>query len=575
MCNERALPVGQNEHGTVRHIPECPEDPDIPSRDRWMERHPGLITCRDDYHGPSVHKMVKSFRNGRYQHFMFLGICGFVICNHCDKEILLVDPWPTHFSYWSRVNALQPIVDRHPEPSRRELTEDSLRATEARERIADLATFLRFAVQQEYKLSGILVSHLHFDHAEDIISLLELIAAEEGYSSEGHPLRDKLHDYRYRDHNGLEYYFSGPPVPMDKLPKICCDYDSMIYFLTYNFYVPYSDIDIHGNDEINIPTGSGAHRGPRYWVGNTDLKARLDWLHRRRQRRHREENETETWRAIKNHYAAAHLIPGSAGVVDNDRWYEINVGGRRLHYDDSYNNSLENEADRCKAGQQCNFFALDNFMITPYIWDHMNTGMWKTRRPCQDEQGAGFLQRMSAFMISHRSPNVVGAKRTFIIGSMGAMSQRYTQALAGSLPSIQTDLLIIAVTTLHPLTGMWYHRERDDFLHFLTEFIDVRDAVMLTHFEEFVREISSTNKYRAGFWEAILNGDLNLDDSDEEYRPPFIEDLLQVARRNGRTCFQTLFDRNRYYTLVRHGFEITIPTDPITFKRQENEYYRF
>ena len=574
MSNERDLPVGQAEYGTLRQIPECPEDPDGPSRDRWMENCQGFLRGEGDARRPSPFKMIKSFRNGRYQHLMFLGICGFIICNHCDKEILLVDPWPTHFSYWSRVNWLQEVITVGRE-ARRNLDEETGRAAEARERIADLATFLRSAVQQEYKLSGILISHMHFDHAEDIILLLELLAAREGYDPEGHPLRDMLHDYRYRNHDGLEFYLSGPPVPVDQLPKICSDYDSMIYFLTYHFHVPYSDIDIHGNDDVSVATGSGAHQEQRYWLGNRDLKARLDWLQGRRRRRQREENETETWRAVRERYAGADQIPSSTGVVDNDRWYEINIAGGRLHYDDNYNNSLENEAARRKAGEQCTFFTLDNFMITPYVWDHMNTGVWKTRRPCQDEQGAGFLQRMTAYLISHRSPNITGAKRTFIIGSMGAMSRRFTQALSASFPSIQCDLLILAVTKLHPLINMWYHQERDDFLHSVTEAVDVRDAVILTHFEEFVREIASTNKYRADFVEAILNGGVDFDESDEEYRPPFIENLLQVAQRNGRDRYQTLFDRNRYYTLVRHGFEIRLPSDPLTFRRQENSYYRF
>ena len=110
MSNDRDLPVGQADYGTVRHIPECPEDPDRPSRDRWKESCQGFLRGEGDERRPSPFKMAKSFRNGRYQHLMFLGICGFVICNHCDKEILLVDPWPTYFSYWSRVNLVQEMI---------------------------------------------------------------------------------------------------------------------------------------------------------------------------------------------------------------------------------------------------------------------------------------------------------------------------------------------------------------------------------------------------------------------------------------------------------------------------------
>lgn len=603
MCNGNSDNVdlaSGDDYGTIIRVPPCPEDPEQPHRDLWIEKFEGILGSNGE---PDENRMIHSFRNGRYQHLMFLGTCGYVICNHCDREILLVDPWPTHFSHWTRVTWIQALFDGHHEPSRRELTEESLRAEKARQRIADLASFLRSAVWQGYILSGILVSHMHFDHAEDVPLLLELLAARGSTRHAGD--HDGIHyDVVYEDHRGLEYWLNGNPVPVEELPRICCDYDTLIYLLTYGFYHPYTEISIHTDELI---------RNRDYWYGNRHLERILD---ERLEREHREDpnhftnKASQTWARVKSQYifspqnsSNALIQPDAANSSDlnqnsaHPKWIEISVQRQRLHYDDSYNVSLDNESQRCRAGQQCDFFTLDNFLITPYVWDHMNTGVYKRRQRASDNQSAGHLQRITAYMISHKSPNVIGAKRTFIIGGMGEMSVRYTQALADTLPSITTDLLILAATRFHPVFNTWYDEERDDALSFLGRYITVRDAVIFTHFEEFVREIATPTIYVEDFRATILNegmpgtgrmGEIQqhyyyrhrLDDGLEVIRPrlqnipshlPLIEDLRRRSQSYNR-----LFERNRFYVLVRHGFEIIdFPSDPIVFRNQNNEFHSF
>lgn len=603
MCNGNSdnvdLALG-DDHAAVSRVPPCPEDSEQPHRDLWMERCEGILGSNGE---PDENRMIHSFRNGRYQHIMFLGICGYVICNHCDKEILLVDPWPSHHSEWT---GTIPTADPRP------LMNGS---TDAKQRLADLASFLRNAAggnqEDRYTLSGILLSHMHFDHSEDIVVLLELMAAQ----TESVASFDDVGTYT--DHLGRIYSLAGPPIEIDSLPKICCDYDTLIYLLTYYFYVPYDTISIDGNEvfrpqgrirQWERAQGGRIRQRQRYWYGNEELEEVLyararTCIEDRRDRiwnRHGPNGvmSTAIWAQVQRRYT---LVPGTE-LVDNDSWLEIsavdtNGVQQRLHYDDSYNAYLEEESQRCRAGQRCDSFTLDNFLITPYVWDHMNTGPWKRRQMAVDGQAAGHLQRITAYMISHNSPNVIGAKRTFIIGSMGEMSERYTQALADTLPSITTDLLIIAVTKFHPAIGMWYDEERDDALSFLGRYITVRDAVIFTHFEEFIREIATPAKYVEDFRAIFLNegmpgtgrmGEIQqhyyyrhrLDDGLEVIRPrlqniPSHLPLLEDLRRRSRS-YNRLFERNRFYVLVRHGFEIIdFPSDPIVFKNQRNEFHSF
>lgn len=81
---------GSDIHNTIRPA-------NCPAREGWRE------IC-DGFHSggrPDHDRLTRSFTNGCYQQILFLGVSGFVICNHWDKEILLVDPWPTYASFWT------------------------------------------------------------------------------------------------------------------------------------------------------------------------------------------------------------------------------------------------------------------------------------------------------------------------------------------------------------------------------------------------------------------------------------------------------------------------------------------
>lgn len=500
-----------------------------PTIDRWDETGEGILGGQD----ASRNRIVRSFRNGCYQHLMFVGICGFVICNHCDKEILLLDPWPTFHSRWT---GLIPTVDPRP------LTNQN---TEAKERIANLATFLRNAVAMGYTLSGILLSHMHFDHADDIPLLLELLAAD---------------TENYTDHNGRQFLLSGPAVDVEALPQICCDYDTLIYYLAYYFYVPYRNITIHGDAE--------RRRGPTcYWYGNTELRDRLD----QQERSGYALRSTEAWDAVKNRYLFIRqqerivpFIPQPEGIVrDNPCWREINVNGQRLHYDDSFNILLD-EDERCQAGRQCEPFKLGNFSITPYVWDHMNTGAFKLYQRAIDEQSAGDLQRTTAYMIQHSSSQ--NAKRTFVIGSAGEMNEQWTDAIVETLPDIETDLLVQSIVDSHPGPFMHFRFQTNAMQECMTNHIKVNDALIFAHFEEFVREVADRGQFLEGFDEAV------------SYNLRVLRSKIQDRREEGNTqqadCYDQLIQNNRLYVLGRRGpgFEVPYPNDPLEFEEEENEF---
>ena len=133
-----------------------------------------------------------TFRNGRFQHIIWLGVNGYVIINHfAPREILLVDPWPSYRRF------------------------DLFRGTPSpRGRLLYLANWLRARVAEGYHLSGILVSHQHFDHLDDIPAVLEMLAAPGNER-----IRLKNIDHRVA--------FTTPAVPNDQLPTVFADRLSM------------------------------------------------------------------------------------------------------------------------------------------------------------------------------------------------------------------------------------------------------------------------------------------------------------------------------------------------------------
>lgn len=587
---ESYAPVGEPA-ARIRRIPPCPEHPEHPGPDRWMETRSGVVRRHAP---PNPGRMLPSFRNGRYQQLLFLGVGGFIVCNHCDKEILLVDPWPTCFSYWTRVAWLQEVITVGRE-ARRDLTAETLserrrrsarygreRAGLARERIAHLASFLRKAVEREYSLSGILVSHMHFDHSDDIVRLLELLAAtiaeDSGDDPEVQAFRRRDSDDSigtYTDHQRRPFLLAGPPIDVQRLPKICCDYDTMIYLLTYGFYKNYNDIEIDGDVPVErtVMTGSGPTQErteSRFWSGNEDWK---DILDERISDSHDEpdhfiNSNNQTWQTVQQRYVdalSAIYRTGAQGggrqgvLIDNDSWLEISANRSRLHYDDTYNMWLD-EGDRCKAGQVGTEFELGNFEILPYVWDHSNTGCnWfgMKRRPGQADQTAGNLQRASAFMIWRK--DIEGAKRTFIVGSGGEMHSDFTGALAESMPEVETDVLVQAIlphlpsAILRSLSG--FDRQIPHYIDFMVRnirFGNAREAaVIFIHFEDFIRRVPDPEHYLESFRDSIGH---NLEVITEK-----VAQLRQEGLTSQADNYQSLLDRNRFYVLGRRGFEYNFP----------------
>jgi len=87
------------------------------------------------------------YENGRYQKILWLGVNSFMIINEPDREIFLVDPWP---SYAEETNTKTLGVEL-------------------------LTNWLIKAYNDGFKITGIIGTHEHFDHIADIpIIFIEL-----------------------------------------------------------------------------------------------------------------------------------------------------------------------------------------------------------------------------------------------------------------------------------------------------------------------------------------------------------------------------------------------------------------
>jgi len=600
--------IGANSTTTIRQVEPCPHDEQDNPIEEPNRTWPQGIRREDNGRADS-NQMVRSLRNGCYQHLMFLGVGGFVICNHCDHEILLVDPWTSYHSEWTRLipgkdaRPLKPMIEPVPETTDWDNRDGTViddhyqayvenvqeqnrqrvsEAEHARSRLADLASFLRRSVSLGYHLTGILLSHMHFDHAEDIPVLLELLAADVNPTNG-----------TYTDHRGLPFTLGDPAVRGDSLPRIYCDYDSIIYLLTYGFYMDYRNLQIDGGNDMINPPGIRVRRQPRYWFGNEAL---LDELNRRLRERFRQPIQdpdnpipnpdnpinvtTDAWTHVKELYR---FQPSATPNEQENKWYEITGGQGRLHYDDSYNLTLEDESTRCFAGQQGTPFEAGNYRVIPYVWDHSNTGCcWfgaKEAHRAQDDQTAGSLQRCSTFMISRN--NVEGAKRTFLLGSGGKMAQGWTRHFEE--PNIETDLLIQAILPrwmgLATLVAS-FRRQIHRYIEYMVKHITVREAAVFVHFEDFISRVPSLTEFADDFdgavpynlrwlWREVLQAENDSreteDDESETGQAQAGNNQTDqtnnedAQRRERLRCYRLLFERNRIYVMKRSGFECPFP----------------
>ena len=375
-------------------------------KDRTMQ--PGNSTVKPGQPVP----WQQSVWNGRYQQISWLGVNGWIIVNHHDREILLIDPWPTY---------------------------DQTSAAGIG-RLKKLANFIRRgnALKQPYKLVGTLISHQHFDHTNDVVLLYRMLSATSSFKVEG----------------TVECRPTGKAIPYSELPPICCDYDSR-----------------------------------NHLCGQFD--------------------------ASKNKQ-----LSQTFGRVYCDKWIEV-VGrnNETLHYRDEYNKRQDKPL---KAGLLCKSFDLGHFHIQPFVWDHysimnLDAGWFGA---------AGNLQRQTAFHIWHR--DAPSPKKTFVSGSAGEMSKKYTESVRWyTNPKIKTDMLIQSIN------------DRESHMKHLLKYqqkcFQIRGHIVCSHWESFFTGPASRKKFKEDFFEAVV---------------PYIQSMKKTAAGK------------KVMVLGRRGFEFKYPLNP-------------
>lgn len=436
---------------------------------------------------------VKSLRNGYYQEIFWLGCSGFIIFNHHDKEILLVDPWSSYCSFWNSLDDRTIIPRKKHEDE--DYYEDMFKSETNNDlkRIEDLANTIRKHCNEKngYTLSGILLSHMHFDHADDIPLLLELLVKPAGkqYSSTG-LIFNNIQDN-----------------PIEKLPQICCDLDTRIYLKTH-----FWDVDISA---FKLP------KEPNYWNGKKKQKDLLStgYFYDCETRSHADKDPSylDAWKKIKKLYGNS-----------EDLFISIYTdGNKEPFYDDTYTLALKDK-EKAIPGTFAKPFNFNSFHIQPIIWDHMNTGPLKEINDELSDQKSGNCQRISAFIIQRR--NLPSAKKTLIIGSAGGMVESWTSPLPKSLKNskgekLEVDVLLqaiqgdnsidedswlrkFAIPIITPLilalledglNTLKYKEEVAKGWEFITNNIKVNDFIAFSHWESFVTTKATNHIFKSPF----------------------------------------------------------------------------
>jgi hypothetical protein len=94
-------------------------------------------------------KFLRYIDNGIFQRIFYLGAAGWMIINRIDKEIVLIDPWPSFSKNQKR--------------------------KKGKDRIQKLVLWLREKIAQQYRITGILAGHEHYDHIGDIPLILSML----------------------------------------------------------------------------------------------------------------------------------------------------------------------------------------------------------------------------------------------------------------------------------------------------------------------------------------------------------------------------------------------------------------
>lgn len=446
---------------------------------------------------------VKSIRNGYYQEIFWLGCSGYIIFNHHDKEILLVDPWSSYRSFWNGLAARFMWIgiseDRPLVPFDSEKDDDNYedkinsKTNPDLKRIEELANCIREFCSKDkgYTLTGILLSHMHYDHADDVPILLELLSKPEG---------DQV------SHTGLKFNnLRHDPITVDNLPPICCDYDTRIYLQTHYWNRTLKDVLL--DDKDGKPSV--------YWKGKQLQREMVgQGYFYECTKPSPDENRDKCWNDICTSY----------GLTD-DKFKFITVNSIEVEYDDVYIHKVLGTKNSPKPGTKAKLSDTKNpkkdsesinigsFSVVPYIWDHMNTGL-RRRKKSSDDQVAGHCQRMTAFLIQRK--NFSSAKKTFIIGSAGGMENSWTKPNPIDLKEkLEIDLLLQAINGDGKLD---MSKEVRHGWRYANKNFSIKDFIVFTHWEDFVKNKADTETFKSednfklvrqniGMAKRFLNGD--------------------------------------------------------------------
>lgn len=301
-----------------------------------------------------VEKIKDNFiQNGLYQKIVWLGVHGIIIVNEIDKEILIIDPWPSY--------SKEAIVESV--------------------KIDQFTDWLRRSVKNGYTITGIIGTHEHYDHVADIPIILHKL------------------------YNECGLFNSIPPI--------------------------YSD------------------RG--------------------------------TFETIKNTYID---IFGTPKNLEGDYcsfeevypFVEFKLNNTHLYYDDvTQANKLDDDNYPLIAGTKLTEIEIGNYLITPYIWDHVSTFQFSDVLPGDP---SGNFQRCTALFLKHRTDPE--QKRLFIVGSAGEMGGGHTTDV-----KIETDILLQAVPH-KVLLESGYDSILNGLIKYQERNITVKDRIIASHFETFV-----------------------------------------------------------------------------------------
>lgn len=386
---------------------------------------------------------VKWFRNGFFQHLVWLGVHSWIDINYYDKEVLLHDPWPSYnelpvggydapFSRgtgegWETrgdIGGVGSLFEGMFDYMGLDENDGKDEEKEGTDRLAALANFLRRAVAEGYTLPGILVSHAHFDHTDDIPHILELLLMKQGV---------------VRNHLGLEFNLTSPPLEVDDMPKICGDYHSVKYISERIERLSEYRMQIISRiqamqDEAGLTTSDfatvmgdaaeeerGASSKKDKWskglkkMGKAAGKQTLDGARTLLASSMWTANDTEAWETVRAHYES----------MSSDKYHEIMAeDGSRLNYS-AYENNLLAERGEGASMQKCGVlgqeFDVGHFHVLPVVWDHSKMG-----DPCggRSHRKLGAYERCTAFVVNHK--DIEDSKKTMFVGSGGPMHHAYS-----------------------------------------------------------------------------------------------------------------------------------------------------